>query len=50
LVITEERGREWKISLLHNTPAAFHGRPELAAQLAEELEDVRRSGRSISTG
>jgi uncharacterized protein (TIGR02246 family) len=28
---------EWRIALFQNTPAQFHGRPELAAELTEEL-------------
>jgi uncharacterized protein (TIGR02246 family) len=28
---------EWKIALFQNTPAAFHGRPDAAAALTEEL-------------
>ncbi|MFB5661124.1 SgcJ/EcaC family oxidoreductase [Alteribacillus sp. HJP-4] len=28
----------WKIVLFQNTPAQFHGRPELAAQMTEELK------------
>ena len=28
------------IALFHNTPAAFHGRPELSEQLTEELQQV----------
>ena len=27
----------WKIALLQNTSAAFHGRPELAMQLTNDL-------------
>src|SRR5215470_18589132 len=30
LIATKEEGR-WRIALFHNTPAAFHGRPELSA-------------------
>lgn len=41
------RGAEMRIALLHNTPAAFHGRPESAAQLTLELTDVLRSGRIL---
>jgi len=41
------RGADLRIALLHNTPAAFHGRPELAAQLTLELTDVLRSGRIL---
>jgi uncharacterized protein (TIGR02246 family) len=40
LVVTKDAGR-WKIALWHNTPAAFHGRPDareaLFADLREEL-------------
>jgi len=37
--------REWRIALFQNTPAAFHGRPEMAEQLTEELKELlRRSG------
>jgi uncharacterized protein (TIGR02246 family) len=28
----------WKIALFQNTPAAFHGRPELAQSLTRELQ------------
>jgi hypothetical protein len=47
VVITEQEGA-WKVSLLHNTPAAFHGRPELVAQLSDELRQVLRSGERVS--
>lgn len=40
-------GADVRIALLHNTPAAFHGRPELAAELTLELTDVLRSGRIL---
>jgi uncharacterized protein (TIGR02246 family) len=46
LVIAEPSGGP-KIELLHNTPAAFHGRPELAKQLTRELTDVLRTGKVI---
>jgi hypothetical protein len=41
------RRADVRIALLHNTPAAFHGRPELASQLTLELTDVLRSGRIL---
>jgi uncharacterized protein (TIGR02246 family) len=41
------RGAAMRIALLHNTPAAFHGRPELAAQHTRELTDVLNSGRVV---
>jgi uncharacterized protein (TIGR02246 family) len=43
-------GPDLKIALLHNTPAAFHGRPELAEQLTQELTDVLRTGGIVKTG
>jgi uncharacterized protein (TIGR02246 family) len=36
-----------KIALLHNTPAAFHGRPQVAQQLTDELTGVLRSGKIV---
>jgi uncharacterized protein (TIGR02246 family) len=36
-----------RIALLHNTPAAFHGRPQLGEQLTEELREVVRSGHVV---
>jgi uncharacterized protein (TIGR02246 family) len=36
LVGVQEEG-QWRIALFQNTPAAFHGRPDLAARLTEEL-------------
>ena len=38
---------DMKIALLQNTPAAFHGRPELAQQLTSELTDVLRTGQIV---
>ena len=46
LVATKEQDR-WRIALFQNTPAAFHGRPELSDQLNEEL---RRALRASSSG
>ncbi|GGF18123.1 hypothetical protein GCM10010954_16140 [Halobacillus andaensis] len=31
------KGEQWKIDLFQNTPAQFHGRPELVEQMTEEL-------------
>ena len=33
----------WRIALFHNTPAAFHGRPDLAERLTEELRAASRA-------
>jgi uncharacterized protein (TIGR02246 family) len=34
---------KWHVALLQNTPAAFHGRPELAEQLSADLRHVLAS-------
>jgi uncharacterized protein (TIGR02246 family) len=34
----------WRIALFQNTPAQFHGRPELVEQLTAELQEVREQG------
>jgi uncharacterized protein (TIGR02246 family) len=39
VVATRAKGT-WHIVLFQNTPAQFHGRPELAQQLTEELRQV----------
>lgn len=39
-----------KIALLHNTPAAFHGRPQLAEQLTQELTAVLAAHRVVDAG
>jgi uncharacterized protein (TIGR02246 family) len=46
-VVTVSRDGGAKIALLHNTPAAFHGRPELAEQLTRELTEVLQNGRTL---
>ncbi len=45
LVATRHRG-QWHTFLFQNTPATFHGRPELSKQLTEELREVLRSAPS----
>jgi uncharacterized protein (TIGR02246 family) len=42
-VLVDEEGQP-HIALLQNTPAAFHGRPELADALTQELTGVLQSG------
>lgn len=32
-------GEEWRIKLYQNTPALFHGRPELVEQMTQELRE-----------
>jgi uncharacterized protein (TIGR02246 family) len=36
MIATRNEG-DWRIALFQNTPAAFHGRPELTQQLTDEL-------------
>jgi hypothetical protein len=45
-VFVEANG-QWKIALLQNTPAAFHGRPQLAEDLTHELTDALGSGKVV---
>jgi uncharacterized protein (TIGR02246 family) len=39
LVAVAQEGA-WRVALFQNTPAAYHGRPELSAQLSEELRGL----------
>lgn len=39
MVAIKENG-QWKVALFQNTPAAFHGRPEDAEKLSQELRAV----------
>ena len=47
-LVIVEKGPDMKIALLQNTPAAFHGRPELAQQLTSELTDALRTGQIVT--
>ena len=49
VVVVVDAG-EPKVALLHNTPAAFHGRPQLSEQLTRELTDVVQAGRVVDPG
>lgn len=40
-VLAQRFDAEWKVALLQNTPAAFHGRPADAEALTRELEAAR---------
>ncbi len=44
VLVAEPAGADPRITLLQNTPAAFHGRPELVAAMTAELTRVRESG------
>jgi uncharacterized protein (TIGR02246 family) len=39
-VLAVNDGQEWRIVLLQNTPAQYHGRPELVEELTAELQHV----------
>lgn len=39
LVVVKE-DENWRIQLFQNTPAQFHGRPELVEQMTEELSEL----------
>ncbi|MED0658826.1 MULTISPECIES: SgcJ/EcaC family oxidoreductase [Bacillus] len=41
LVAVKKDGK-WRIALFQNTPAQFHGRPELVEQMTEELRQLLR--------
>ena len=40
-VVAQKQGDGWQIVQMQTTPAQFHGRPELVAQLTEELRAWR---------
>jgi uncharacterized protein (TIGR02246 family) len=40
-VVAQQQGDGWQIVQMQTTPAQFHGRPELVAQLTEELRAWR---------
>ncbi|WNB91733.1 SgcJ/EcaC family oxidoreductase [Bacillus sp. NEB1478] len=39
-LIAVKSDAEWRIKLFQNTPAQFHGRPELVEQMTAELSDL----------
>jgi uncharacterized protein (TIGR02246 family) len=48
LVVVTQQDRS-RIALLQNTPAAFHGRPQLVEQHTQELAGVVRAGRIVQS-
>ena len=48
-VVMTKQGTGLRVALLHSTPAAFHGRPELADQLTRELTEVLHTGQVVAT-
>ncbi|MFZ0476172.1 MAG: SgcJ/EcaC family oxidoreductase [Halobacillus sp.] len=41
-LVLEHKEDEWKIELFQNTPAQFHGRPELVEEMTNELREMIR--------
>jgi uncharacterized protein (TIGR02246 family) len=39
-VVAVKRDGQWRITVLQNTPAQFHGRPELVEAMTEELRQL----------
>ena len=39
-LVAVRRNGNWKIALFHNTPAAFHGRPQASPELTAELQKL----------
>lgn len=46
-LVAQQEHDEFLITLYQNTPAAFHGRPELVKQLTEELQKVVNGKQTI---
>jgi uncharacterized protein (TIGR02246 family) len=44
-LVTAKQDGQWRVAVFQNTPAAFHGRPELSEKLTEELRQVLRASR-----
>jgi hypothetical protein len=42
-LVSVRQQNKWSIALFQNTPAAFHGRPELNERLTEELRQALRT-------
>ncbi len=44
-MVAVKDGSTWRIALFHNTPAQFHGRPELTEKLNAELRQKLKTQR-----
>lgn len=42
-LVAEKQDGQWRIGLFQNTPAAFHGKPQLSQKLSEELRTELRA-------
>lgn len=43
-LVASQSGGRWCIEMFQSTPAAFHGRPDSANELTEELRELLRGG------
>lgn len=43
-LVAEQRDGRWRIVLFQNTPAQFHGRPELVDEMTRELHSIADGG------
>ena len=41
-LVAVKENNDWKVALFQNTPAQFHGRPELSEALTKELNELIR--------
>ncbi|HEY4306303.1 MAG TPA: SgcJ/EcaC family oxidoreductase [Gemmatimonadaceae bacterium] len=48
--VRDEASTDLRIAHFQNTPAAFHGRPELVETMTRELAAVYEAGRVVDTG
>jgi uncharacterized protein (TIGR02246 family) len=44
-LVAERQHGEWRAVLYQNTPAQFHGRPELAESLTQQLREALKKAR-----
>ncbi len=44
-LVASKHDEKWLVEIFHNTPAAYHGRPELIEQLTEELREVFKNSK-----
>ncbi|MGE5291816.1 MAG: SgcJ/EcaC family oxidoreductase [Micromonosporaceae bacterium] len=49
MLVATQRDGDWRVAIFQNTPAQFHGRPELMNAMTEELREVLRASRARAT-
>jgi uncharacterized protein (TIGR02246 family) len=49
-LLLSRQGGHFRIEVFQNTPAAYHGRPDLAEELTRELTEVLRADRGVAQG